>query len=292
MVLDEPMKAHTSFQIGGFADVFFFPNTFYQMAVVVDFALRNEIPYLVIGNGSNLLVGDKGIRGIVITTEHMRFMHRFGTYIYAESGISMSDLCDFAMQQGLGGLEFASGIPGTLGGAVFMNAGAYEGEMAQVVSQSICMQARSTNNAFPLQIQRLSNADHSFGYRNSSLQTLQLFHLASVLELKPDQSEHIQARMTELNSLRSSKQPLEYPSAGSVFKRPSGHYTGNLIDDCNLRGYRIGGAMVSDKHCGFIINTGNATAEDVLQLIDHVKATVRSRFSVELEMEIRLIGER
>ncbi len=292
IVFDEPMKAHTSFQIGGYADVFCFPNSFYQLAVIIDFAARNQIPYIVIGNGSNLLVGDGGIRGIVITTEHLRFVMRYGTYLYAESGYSLKDLCDFAMAQGLSGLEFACGIPGSTGGAVYMNAGAYEGEMSQVISQSICLSPELTNQAFPLAIQKLSNADHKFAYRQSYLQTANLIHLASVFELKPSSSEKIQEKMDIFSAQRSSKQPLDYPSAGSVFKRPPGFYTGKLIDDCGLRGYRIGGAMISDKHCGFIINTGNATAGDVIQLIDHVKNTVRSNFGVELNMEIRIIGER
>lgn len=292
MVFDEPMKLHTSFKIGGNADVFCYPESFYQVAILIEYALLNEIPYLIIGKGSNLLVSDHGYRGMVISTERLTKIKRYGTFIYAEAGVNLKELCDFALSSGLSGLEFACGIPGSLGGAVFMNAGAYEGEISQILKFSLCLKPIPTREAFPLPSLTLSKAEHDFSYRNSVLQRARLIHLSSVFELKPDVPSVISSRMENFNQMRLAKQPLDLPSAGSVFKRPLGHFTGKLIDECGLRGMQMGGAMISDKHCGFIVNNGNATAAEVLSLIDFVQKTVRDKFGVELETEIRLIGER
>ncbi|PKN79846.1 MAG: UDP-N-acetylenolpyruvoylglucosamine reductase [Candidatus Cloacimonetes bacterium HGW-Cloacimonetes-1] len=289
---DESMRLHTSFRIGGPADIFCTPHSVYVMAELLKFAVSSQIPYLVIGKGSNLLIGDKGFRGMVISTLMLNKIVRFGTSIYAECGATLKDLCDLAQVSGLSGLEFASGIPGSVGGAVFMNAGAYNGEIKDALSKSMCLTRENSASAFPLQFVPLSNLDHLFAYRSSILSRDHLIHLYSVFELKPVPPEDIKAKMDELDAMRSSKQPLDLPSAGSIFKRPPGHFTGQLIDECNLRGHRIGGAAISDKHCGFIVNVGGATAQDVLDLIAFVSASVRDRFGVELEPEIRLIGEK
>lgn len=289
---DESMILHTSFEIGGPADIFFTPPSIYVMAELLHFATVSNIPVLIIGKGSNLLIGDKGFRGMVVSTARLNKIVQYGNSVYAECGASLKDLCELAQVKGLSGLEFASGIPGSVGGAVFMNAGAYNGEIKDVLSKSMCLSLNSSNSAFPLQFVPLTNSDHSFAYRSSILSRDRLIHLYSTFELIQASPESIKAKMEELNAMRSSKQPLELPSAGSIFKRPPGHYTGQLIDECNLRGYRIGGAAISDKHCGFIVNVGNATAQDVLNLISYVSTTVKDRFGVELEPEIRLIGEK
>ncbi|MDZ4122246.1 MAG: UDP-N-acetylmuramate dehydrogenase [Candidatus Cloacimonadaceae bacterium] len=292
IIFDEPMSKHTSFEIGGPAEVFCYPQSLYQLAVLVNFAIQNQIPYLVIGKGSNLLISDKGLPGMVLSTQGLTGTKVYEGYIYAETGIELKSLCDIAMQAGLSGLEFACGIPGSLGGAVYMNAGAYNGEISQVLDKSICLVPAVIDSAFPLPIEQLHNTAHDFSYRHSALQDRSLIHYASVFQLKPDQPEAIAKRMADLDEQRSSKQPLDMPSAGSVFKRPTGHFTGKLIDDCGLRGYRIGGAMISDKHCGFIVNTGGATAHDVLSLIEYIQQTIWQRYQINLEPEIRLIGER
>ncbi len=286
------MILHTSFEIGGPADVFCLPPSVYIMAELLNFAVHSQIPFLIIGKGSNLLIGDKGFRGMVISTLLLNKTMQYGNSIYAECGATLKDLCNLAQAKGLSGLEFASGIPGSVGGAVYMNAGAYNGEMKDVLTSSMCLSPESNDSAFPLQFVPLSNSDHCFGYRSSILSRDHLIHLYSIFELVPAVPATIRAKMDELDAMRSSKQPLDLPSAGSIFKRPPGHFTGQLIDECNLRGYRIGGAAISDKHCGFIVNVGNATAQDVLDLIAYVSANVKERFGVDLEPEIRLIGEK
>ncbi|MDD2332213.1 MAG: UDP-N-acetylmuramate dehydrogenase, partial [Candidatus Cloacimonetes bacterium] len=254
-------------------------------------AIINGLPYLTIGKGSNLLVRDNGIRGIVICTQRLSRISRFGDSIYAECGTNLKELCDFAEAEGLGGLEFASGIPGSVGGAVFMNAGAYEGEMKDTVKMSLCICPTLRQGDFPFRTELLTNPEHQFSYRNSVLQSRKLIHLYSVFTLFESDRTTISAKRKELDEKRRSKQPLDLPSAGSVFKRPSGFFTGKLIDDCGLRGYRIGGAEVSNLHCGFIVNKGNATARDVEDLILYVQQEVFKHFRVELTPEIRIIGE-
>lgn len=286
---DESMKLHTTFEIGGPADVFCTPRTFHELVQIISFCQQHHFPYLLIGKGSNLLISDKGIRACVISTERLTKLSRYQDKIYAFCGITLKELCDFAASQALSGLEFACGIPGSLGGAVYMNAGAYEGEMAQVVHSSLVYAPDNIDSSV---YQKLNNADHKFAYRNSSLQQTGLIHLASELALREDDPKAILERMQELDALRESKQPLDLPSAGSVFKRPVGHFTGKLIDDCGLRGFQIGGAKISDKHCGFIVNVGNATAEDVQKLISHVQDVIAKSYGVKLETEIRLLGEK
>jgi len=288
---DEPMSLHTSFRIGGPADVFCTPRTHAELVEILCFAMENAIPWLIMGRGSNLLVADKGFRGMVISTGHYTRISVDENCVSAFCGASMQSLAEFAQEHGLAGLEFAHGIPGSVGGGVFMNAGAYGSEIQNVLYCSKCLLPdinilRSSNP-----ILHVKAEDHAFSYRHSALQDRGLVHLSSVFKLTPDDPKAIQARMDDLHDQRWTKQPMDLPSAGSIFKRPEGHFTGKLVDDCGLRGFRIGDAAVSNKHCGFIVNLGKATASDVKAVIDHVRATVLDRFGVTLETEIRLIGE-
>ncbi|HOH78499.1 MAG TPA: UDP-N-acetylmuramate dehydrogenase [Candidatus Cloacimonadota bacterium] len=291
LLFDEPMKAHTSFNIGGPADLFCLPSSQAQIIQVLRFAQENSLPWMILGKGSNLLVSDKGIRGIVISTQKYTKLSLDENYVSAFCGVSLRELCEFCRDRGLAGLEFASGIPGSVGGAVFMNAGAYGGEIKDALYCSKALEPTPQGLTAPHPILHLKHADHQFDYRTSSLQTRGLVHLSSVFKLRYDSPEEINARMLELDSQRWEKQPMELPSAGSVFKRPEGHFTGKLIDDCGLRGFQIGGARISDKHCGFIVNVDNASAADVDALIKHAQTVVQQRFGVSLRTEIRKVGE-
>ncbi|HNQ44104.1 MAG TPA: UDP-N-acetylmuramate dehydrogenase [Candidatus Cloacimonadota bacterium] len=288
---EEPLARHTSFKIGGPAQYFATPDTQKDFIDLLIFALKQDLPYFILGKGSNLLVSDSGLRGLVICTDNLNKLTRDENYISAFCGVKLKDLCEFAQQSGLSGLEFASGIPGSVGGAVFMNAGAYGGEIRDVLYCSKCLNPKLESLQAANPIIHLKAEQHEFSYRHSALQNLGLIQLSSVFKLTPDDPEAIRARMDDLEQQRNSKQPMDLPSAGSVFKRPEGHFTGKLVDDCGLRGFRIGDAAVSDRHCGFIVNLGNATASDVLQVIRHVQDTVYKRFKVKLETEIRMVGE-
>lgn len=294
--LDEPMSEHTSFRIGGAADAFCLPGSREQIYILLAFAQRESVPCMVIGNGTNLLVSDKGIRGMVIATKALNEVRMEGHSPVSDCGVEIKDLCKQALNTGLSGLEFACGIPGTVGGAVFMNAGSYGSEFADVIQESQCFDplliSSDPYQSYNQCLITLDNPAHQFAYRQSSLQDRGLIHLSSAFRLHPAPQSEIKARMDDFAEQRSRKQPLDMPNAGSVFKRPAGLFTGKLIDDCGLRGHRIGGAMISNKHCGFIVNTGNATAADVLALIEFARTTVFQRFGVHLETEIRLIGER
>jgi len=288
---DVPLSDHCSFRIGGPAEVYCQPQTQDQLLELLRFCLKEEIPFFILGKGSNLLISDKGLPGMVISTNSYTKITRDENYLSAFCGVKLKDLCDFACQQGLSGLEFASGIPGSVGGAVFMNAGAYGGEIKDVLYCSKCLSPtlESIDSSNP--VLHLKAEDHSFSYRHSALQDRGLIQLSSVFRLKPDSPELSKQRMDDIEKQRNDKQPMDLPSAGSVFKRPEGHFTGKLVDDCGLRGFRIGDAAVSDKHCGFIVNLGNATANDVLQVIRHVQSTVFERFGVHLQTEIRILGD-
>lgn len=291
IAFDVPLNEHCSFKIGGPADVFASPKNQTQFIRLLSFCLENGVPYFILGKGSNLLISDKGFRGMAISTLYYQKLTRDENYISAFCGVSLSELCEFAQQQSLSGLEFASGIPGTVGGAVFMNAGAYGGEIKDVLYCSKYIEPNldsllSSNPVFHLKAEQ-----HDFSYRHSVFQDRELIHLSSVFKLQLDDPQAIQKRMDDLNQQRWEKQPMELPSAGSVFRRPPGHFTGKLIDECGLRGFRLGDAAISEKHCGFIVNLGQASAGDVLKLIDHVKSTVMKRFGVSLETEIRFLGE-
>lgn len=286
--IDELMEKHTSFKIGGPADIFVSPNTVEQIIHVVNICKENNVPFYVIGNGSNLLVSDKGIRGVVI-----ELFRNFASIevdeknkcITAQSGALLSRFANAALEVSLTGLEFAHGIPGTLGGGVTMNAGAYGGEMKQVITKVTALDQEG--NVLVLEKDALQ-----MGYRTSIIQTKKYIVLDATAQLAQGDKNAIQETMKDLSFRRKDKQPLEYPSAGSTFKRPEGHFAGKLIMDCGLKGHEIGGAKVSDKHCGFIINADHATYEDVINLIEYVKLRVKEQFKVELEPEVRIIGER
>ena len=285
VVTEEPMSRHTTFRIGGPADYFVTPHTKEEIRQVIRLCKEEEIPFAVLGNGSNLLVGDKGFRGVII-----QLFKNFSDIIieeetiYAQSGALLVRLANQAAEQGLTGLEFASGIPGTLGGAVVMNAGAYGGEMKDVLKEVTVLTPEG--RVLTLQADELH-----MGYRTSVIKEAGYIVLEAVISLEKGDQEEIRSRMQELAGMRTSKQPLSYPSAGSTFKRPEGYFAGKLIMDSGLRGYQVGGAQVSEKHCGFVINTGNATAKDVTTLMSDVQRIVMEKFGVKLEPEVKFLGE-
>jgi len=283
--VDEPMSNHTSFKIGGNASILANVATESEIKHVLDIAKAEKAPYYVIGNGSNLLVLDEGIQGIIIKISDKEAEVKIdGTKVVAPSGILLSKLASIIADKGLTGFEFASGIPGTLGGAVFMNAGAYGGEMKQVVTS---IKAIDTKGNLVV----LDNEACGFRYRNSNIQKDQLIVLEVEIDLDYGNKEEIFEYTRDLNQRRQDKQPLTMPSAGSTFKRPEGYYAGKLIDDAGLRGVSFGGAQVSEKHCGFLVNKGGATAEDVLGLMQVVRKVVKDKFDVVLEPELRVLGK-
>lgn len=285
VVIDEPMSRHTSFRIGGPADVFVRPESITGAVDVINACRENGIPAIVIGNGTNLIVRDGGIRAVVIQlADNVSGYEVTGEVISAEAGILISGLSRIALAHGLTGLEFAEGIPGTLGGAVTMNAGAYDGEMSMVVSRTEYLRPDGS-------ICWLENEQLRFGKRSSFIQTDGGTVLRTVIRLRNGEKKEIKEKMYDFNARRREKQPLDMPSAGSIFKRPEGYYAGKLVQDCGLRGFRIGGAEVSTLHCGFIVNTGNATASDVISLIEHIRVTVSKKFGVMLETEVKIVGE-
>ncbi|MBQ6998785.1 MAG: UDP-N-acetylmuramate dehydrogenase [Clostridia bacterium] len=282
ILCDEPMDKHTSFKIGGNADFMVLPENIKQIKDVVTVLKDNGIRYTVIGNGSNLLVDDAGIRGVVIKlAKNFSQVVVTDNTIISRCGALLSRIANVALQNSLTGFEFAAGIPGTLGGAVIMNAGAYGGEMKDVVVETTYMTAEGD-------IRTVSGAEHGFGYRKSAFEKGDII-LESTLVLQKGDKDAISAQMSELNAQRRAKQPLEFPSAGSAFKRPEGYFAGKLIQDAGLKGYKIGGASVSEKHSGFIVSDGTATCADVLALIDYVQNEVYNKFKVKLEPEVRYI---
>ncbi len=283
--VDEPMSRHTSFRIGGPADVFARPGSIDGLKEILRICREDGIPVMVMGNGTNLIVRDKGIRGVVIQlTDNMCGYEVNGEEVSAQAGILISRLSKIALEHGLAGLEFAEGIPGTLGGAVTMNAGAYDGDMSMIVK---CSEFLGSDG----QIHMIDNSMHCFGKRSSIFQCNGGVVLRSVISLKKGEREKIKERMDDYHARRSEKQPLDMPSAGSIFKRPEGHFAGRLVQDCGLKGYRIGGAEVSGLHCGFIVNSGGATAHDVISLIKHIQDMVSEKFGVELQTEVKIVGE-
>lgn len=282
---NEPMSNHTSFRIGGPADVLVVPEDADDIRGVLKIADEDRLPLTVLGNGSNVLVRDKGIRGIVLKLGNaLKYQKQDeGLFIFG-SGISLAQCCRIIGEAGLTGMEFAVGIPGSLGGAVYMNAGAYDGEMKNVVRHVLVMDRSG-------KLKTLTHEDLQFGYRHSSLQNTDYIVLEVCIQAGKGNIKDIFEKMDDFSQRRISKQPLELPSAGSTFKRPEGHFAGYLIEQCGLKGYRIGGAEVSVKHAGFIVNAGHATAADVLQLISHIQNSVREKFNVELTPEILVLGE-
>ena len=283
--VDESMKKHIPLKVEGAADFLVKPKTEEELRNVIEFAKKENVPFIVIGNGSNLLVKDGGIRGIVIElSDNFNNYEIDGNIIKAQSGALLAIIGRNAMKNSLTGFEFAAGIPGTLGGALAMNAGAYGGEMKQVV-KTVRLMDRDGN------IFELSNEEMKFEYRRSLLTTKDYIVLSAVIELQPGNVEEIKEIMADYSNRRSTKQPLNFPSAGSTFKRPEGHFAAKLIDDCGLRGLNLRGAQVSDKHCGFVINSGGATAKDILDLMFIVKSTVNAKFGIMLEEEVKILGE-
>jgi len=282
---NEIMKEHTSFKVGGEADYFITPKNVKQLKTTIDICINNNINYCIIGNGSNVLISDSGYRGAIIQIfKNMNDFHIDNNIIEAYSGILLSKLSNIALENNLTGLEFASGIPGTLGGAIAMNAGAYGGEMKQIILDALVMDR--DGNLFTL-----TNDKLELGYRTSIISKQNLIVISAKLKLETGNYDKIKEYMYELNSQRKQKQPLEFPSAGSTFKRPTGYFAGKLIMDAGLAGFSIGDAQVSTKHCGFIINKGNATAKNIFDLINYVQKIVYEKFNVKLEPEIKFIGQ-
>ena len=282
---DEPMSRHTTFRIGGNADYFVKPGNADEVAAVIVVCREYNIPYFILGNGSNLLVSDDGYRGMIINImDNMDSVTVDGRIITAQAGAMLVRVSVMARDNALTGLEFASGIPGTIGGAVYMNAGAYGGEMKNVVKTVRAIDEYG-------RIYELDSEKMDFSYRHSIVEERKLIVLEVTLELEHGSREAIDDRMKELAEARRSKQPLEYPSAGSTFKRPEGYFAGKLIMDAGLRGYSVGGAQVAEKHCGFVINKGGAPASDVVELIRDVQHDVDDKFGVTLEPEVKMLGE-
>ncbi|MCM1044351.1 MAG: UDP-N-acetylmuramate dehydrogenase [Candidatus Gastranaerophilales bacterium] len=277
--MQEKMAEHTTFRVGGPADCMIEIENEEQLRRIQRYLYLIEMPFFVLGNGSNTLVRDVGYRGIVLLIgQKMSDIRVEGDRIIAQAGALLSKVARTALEHGLTGLEFASGIPGTVGGAVVMNAGAYDGEISQVVTEVTALNREG-------ELLTLDNETMEFGYRHSTIRHQPFIVTQVVFWLKRGDKELIRSKMEELAEKRREKQPLEYPSAGSTFKRPKGHYAGELIMNAGMRGFQIGGARVSDKHCGFVVNMGNATAADILDVIGEVQDRVRERFDVELEME-------
>lgn len=285
LLINEPMSRHTTFRTGGPACLFLRPENQDQLKKVMDFVRRLGTDYFVLGNGSNLLVSDEGYDGVIISLSKFNKVELKGTnQIYVEAGAMNSTIASFARDNALTGFEFAAGIPGTIGGAMIMNAGAYGGEMAQVVTEVTVLSPEG-------EIMVLDNSTMEFGYRTSAIKNKGFIVLSVLLTLKRGKEEEITAQMKELAEKRRDKQPLEYPSAGSTFKRPEGYFAGKLIEDAGLRGFSVGDAQVSEKHCGFVVNKGSATSTDIYNLIKEVQKVVYEKANVRLEPEVIILGK-
>jgi len=282
---NESMKKHTSFRIGGPADILLHPSDSDHIRIAIMACKELDIPFFIMGNGTNLLVKDNGFRGLIVKISQLFSKHNIkDNEIWAQSGALLSTISKASIEAELSGLEFAVGIPGTVGGAVAMNAGSYTGEMENVIKSVLVLD----NDGNQINIEK---SDLSFAYRSSRIQNEKLIVLEAILALQYGNKATSKALVEEYTRLRQQKQPLSLPSAGSVFKRPPGFYAGKLIDETGLRGYRIGDAQISDLHCGFIVNIGDASASDVLSLIDFVRDAVRNKTGIELLLEIKVIGE-
>lgn len=284
VLVDEYLKAHTYTRLGGKADFFVTPETYEQVQQVVKLANKEQVPFTLLGNGSNLIVKDGGIRGIVMNLHQLNQIHTDGTTLVAGSGARIIDVSRKALEAELTGLEFACGIPGSVGGALYMNAGAYGGEIKDVLAHTLVV----TKEGERL---HLTADELDLSYRTSNIPEKGYIVLEATFQLQKGDYHTIRDVMDDLTFKRESKQPLEYPSCGSVFKRPPGYFAGKLIQDSGLQGTRVGGAEVSTKHAGFIVNKNNATAQEYIDLIHHVQKTVKEKFGVQLEREVRIIGE-
>ena len=281
--INEPMMKHTSFRAGGAAEWFAVPEQAEELKAVLAACKKADIPWYVIGNGSNLLVSDKGFPGVIISTAKFDRLEVDGTEITVGAGVMLSKLANTAYRAGLTGLEFAAGIPGTVGGACVMNAGAYGSEMKNVLKSVTVLTAEGNVETLPAE-------ELELGYRTSVIPKRGYLVLEAVVSLAEGNMEEIKAVMDDLAFRRKDKQPLEFPSAGSTFKRPEGYFAGKLIEDCGLKGFSVGGAQVSEKHAGFVINKGGATASDIYSLCKKVEKKVQAEFGVSLEMEVKLLG--
>ncbi len=287
LLFEEPMSRHTSFRIGGPAECYAVPKSTDELGGIIRVARERNVPYTVIGNGSNLLVSDEGVRGIVIRMEEGTYEEIGkcdGRVLYrADAGVLFSSFAKAMVRLGFEELAYATGIPGSVGGAVVMNAGAYGGEVKDTLKYAVVLTKDGS-------IAERTAEDLALSYRHSNLSENEEIVISAVFALKEGSPEQAAALQADYTARRKDKQPLEYPSAGSTFKRPEGYFAGKLIEDCGLRGFQIGGAQVSEKHCGFVINKADATAEDVMQLIGYVQRTVSERFGVVLEPEVRFLG--
>lgn len=282
---EEPMRLHTTFRVGGPADLFVSPNSVEEVCKVTALCREEGVPYYIMGNGSNLLVADQGYRGVIIQFyKEMNDISVEGTLLRAQAGALLSAVANRALLESLTGFEFAAGIPGTLGGACVMNAGAYGGEMKDVLKAVTVLTQEG-------EVLTLSNEELELGYRTSVIARKHYIVLEAEIALSEGKKEEIQAVMDDLKERRITKQPLEYPSAGSTFKRPEGYFAGKLIQDAGLRGFQVGGAQVSEKHCGFVINKDHATAAEIAELIRQVSEKVEAQFGVKLEPEVKRLGE-
>ncbi|MEE0885066.1 MAG: UDP-N-acetylmuramate dehydrogenase [Faecalimonas sp.] len=285
VLVDEPMKKHTTFRVGGNADYFVMPQNAEEVKKIVALCKDAEVPYYILGNGSNLLVGDRGYRGVIIQIyKAMNDIQIEGDRVKAQAGALLSRVGTATLEAELTGFEFAAGIPGTVGGAVFMNAGAYGGEMKDIIVNATVLTQDGD-------IITINKEDLELGYRTSVIAKKGYVVLEAEYQLQKGDKEAIRARMDELKCQRVTKQPLEYPSAGSTFKRPEGYFAGKLIQDAGLRGFQVGGAQVSEKHCGFVINKDQATAADIRELMRQVSDKVMQEFGVKLEPEVKTLGE-
>ncbi|MDR1774076.1 MAG: UDP-N-acetylmuramate dehydrogenase [Clostridioides sp.] len=283
--IDEPMKKHISFKVGGPADILVRPRNEEQIRYIMNLIKEEKIPFLIIGNGSNLIIRDGGIRGIVIElSDNFSEINIENNIVEVQSGALLSIIGHKILESSLKGFEFATGIPGTIGGAVSMNAGAYGGEISEIVKSVRVMDLQGNINEY-------SNEEMDFGYRRSIITNNPYIVLSCKIELENGDYDEIKKNINELADKRKTKQPLNFPSAGSTFKRPEGHFAGQLIDESGLRGFTHKGAQVSEKHCGFVINKGNATANDLLELISIIKERVYSNTGVMLEEEVKILGE-
>ena len=282
--LNAEMSEHIYFKVGGPADILLTPNTVEQLKETVSICKENEIPFYVIGNGSNILVKDGGIRGVVIKLCELNKIELIGNKIKAGTGALLKDVSAKATEASLSGFQFACGIPGSVGGAVYMNAGAYDGEISFVIESAEVLDDNQ-------EVRVLSKEELNLGYRQSIVMQKGYIVLSATFDLAPGEHDKIQERVDELTVRREERQPLEYPSAGSTFKRPEGYFAGKLIQDAGLKGYTVGGACVSEKHAGFVINKSHGTAKDILDVIHHVQDEVKRQFGVELHPEVRIIGE-
>lgn len=282
--MDEPLHLHTLTKMGGPADIFVTPTTEDETAFTVKYAYKNNIPLLLLGNGSNMVVRDGGFRGIVLTLKSLQAIQIDGTRVYAQGGANIKKVSKTVAAKQLTGFEFACGIPGSIGGAMAMNAGAYGGEIKDIIIQATVLSKEGEKLV-------LSKEDLELGYRKSIIIKKGFYVLSAEFELEVGKQMVIDAKMSELTYQRETKQPLEFPSAGSVFKRPPGNFAGKLIQDSGLQGRGFGGAEVSTKHAGFIVNKNNASANDYIQTIEMVKAAVQEKFGIDLELEVKIVGE-